>query len=78
MLDLPWILGLVGAISFFTIFETLAFKYPSRYNTLSRVVYDIGSKFPLSIFVMGSFVGGLAVHFFWHWDPTCLSSMHNG
>jgi GcrA cell cycle regulator len=26
-------------------------------------------RWPLSIFIMGTFAGGLAVHFFWHWCP---------
>lgn len=65
----PWIIGLVGAIVFFAVFETLAFKWPDRYGTLSRAVYTIGSRWPLSIWLMGVFAGGLAVHFFWHWCP---------
>ncbi len=64
-----WLVGLVGAIAFFTVVEGYAFRHPDRQNTLSRTVYDIGSKFPLSIWIMGVFAGGLAVHFFWHWCP---------
>jgi len=67
--DLPWILGALGAIAFFSIFETKALNHPDRANTLSHAVYTIGSKWPLSIFIMGMFAGGLAVHFFWHWCP---------
>ena len=68
--DLPWILGAVAAIFFFAYFEHRAFKHPERNNTLSHAVYTIGAKWPLSIFIMGAFVGGLAVHFFWHYCPT--------
>lgn len=64
-----WGLGLCTAIIFFCLIEGLAFKHPERQNTLSRTIYDIGSKFPLSIWIMGMFAGGLAVHFFWHWCP---------
>jgi ABC-type Na+ efflux pump permease subunit len=67
--DLPWILGGLGAIAFFAMFEARAFRHPDRANTLSHAVYTIGSKWPLSIFIMGMFAGGLAVHFFWHWCP---------
>jgi len=61
--DLSWILGALGAIAFFAIFEARGFRHPERQNTLSHAVYTIGSKWPLSIFIMGMFVGGLAVHF---------------
>lgn len=67
--DLPWIIGTLAAILFFAYFETAAFRHPSRYNTLSRFIYTVGSEFPLSIFIMGMFVGGLAVHFWFHWCP---------
>ena len=67
--DLPWIIGAFIAIGFFAYFEARAFRHPQRQNTLSHAVYTIGSKWPLSIFIMGMFAGGLAVHFFWHWCP---------
>jgi len=69
MMNLPWVLGALGAILFFAVFESIAFKHPQRQNTLSMAIYTIGSKWPLSIFLMGMFAGGLAVHFFWHWCP---------
>jgi hypothetical protein len=67
--DLPWIFGALGAIGFFAIFEARAFRHPDRANTLSHAVYTIGSKWPLSIWIMGAFCGSLATHFFWHWCP---------
>lgn len=67
--NLPWILGTLGAIAFFAYFEWRAFKYPTRQNTMSRWIYNMGSNWPLSIFLMGMLCGGLAVHFFWHWCP---------
>lgn len=67
--DMPWIIGTLAAIAFFSHFEARAFRHPDQQNTLSHAVYTIGSKWPLSIFIMGLFVGGLAVHFFWHFCP---------
>lgn len=72
MMDLPWIIGLFAVIAFFAFFEAYAFKHADRVNTLSRWIYDIGSTFPLSIWIMGMFCGGLAVHFFWHWCPDLM------
>jgi hypothetical protein len=67
--DLPWIAGSIIAFLFFCFFEWRAFRHPDRQNTLSRWVYSMGSAFPLSIFLMGFVIGGLAVHFFYHWCP---------
>lgn len=69
MMDTPWILGTLGAIAFFAYFEARAFRHPERQNTLSRFIYNIGSQWPLSIWLMGAFAGGLATHFFWHFCP---------
>lgn len=68
-MNTPWIIGTLLAIAFFAVFEARAFRHPDRQNTLSRFVWFLGQKFPLSIFIMGMFAGGLAVHFFWHWCP---------
>lgn len=65
----PWIYGGIAAIAFFAYFEARAFRHPTRQATLSRFIATIGSKWPLSIWLMGAFAGGLAVHFFWHWCP---------
>lgn len=37
--------------------------------TFSRFIWTIGERWPLFIYLMGFVNGGLAVHFFWHWDP---------
>ena len=37
--------------------------------SFSLYMYTIGSSFPLWIFAWGLLVGGLAVHFLWHWLP---------
>ena len=68
-MDTPWIIGTIGAILFFAYFEARAFKHPDRQNTLSRWIFNLGSNWPLSIWLMGMLAGGLAVHFFWHWCP---------
>jgi hypothetical protein len=64
-----WWIWTVIAIIAFIIGEKYAFDHGNRQNTLSRWIYDIGKTWPLSIFLMGMMIGGLAVHFFWHWCP---------
>lgn len=68
-MNTSWIILTFAAIAAFAWFEARAFRHPDRQNTLSRAVYTIGSQWPLSIWIMGVFCGGLAVHFFWHWCP---------
>lgn len=68
-MNTPWIIGLLIAILFFAYFEWRAFKYPQSQNTLSRAIYNLGSTWPLSIWIMGMFAGSLATHFFWHFCP---------
>lgn len=68
-MNMPWIILTLLAIAAFTVFEAYAFRHPERQNTLSRCIYDLGSKWPLSIWIMGVFAGLLASHFFWHWCP---------
>jgi hypothetical protein len=75
MMNMPWIVGALLAVVFFAYFEWRAFRYPERQNTLSRAIYDLGSKWPLSIFIMGLFAGSLATHFFWHWCPAGSTSI---
>lgn len=67
--NVPWIVGTVMAIAFFIVFEARAFRHPERMNTLSMFIYELGAKWPLSIWIMGVFCGGLATHLFWHWCP---------
>lgn len=56
-MNTPWIVGAVGFLIFFAIFEVRAFRHPDRANTLSRAVYDIGKAWPMSIFLLGLLVG---------------------
>lgn len=69
---LPWIIGLLLAITYFAVFETLAFQHPDRFDTLSHDVSSLGAHWPLAIFLMGFFAGGLACHFFWPWKDNPL------
>jgi len=68
MSSTPWIIGTLAAVAYFSYFEWRAFQ-SNRYKTLSRSIYDLGHHWPLSIFIMGMFAGGLAVHFFWQYCP---------
>ncbi len=70
--NLPWIAGIFVAILFFAWFESAAFAHPERYNTLSHFIATLGAQWPLSIYLMGFFNGGLAVHFFWPWAQNPL------
>lgn len=72
ILDLPWIVLALMAITAFAVFETMGLRHPEHVNTLSRSIYNLGKNWPLSIFLMGMFAGGLAVHFFWHWCPELM------
>lgn len=71
-MNIYWAVALIAAILVFAIGERYAFAHPERQNTLSRAIYNIGESWPLSIFIMGMFAGGLAVHFFWHWCPALM------
>jgi hypothetical protein len=71
-MNTPWIVGAMLAIAFFSYFEARALQHPFRQNTLSRWIYTLGKNWPLSIFLMGMFCGGLAVHFWWHWCPDVM------
>jgi hypothetical protein len=72
-MNLPWILGALGAMAFFAVFEARAFAHPERQNTLSRAIATLGAKWPFSIFLMGMIVGTLAAHFFWAWPTNPLA-----
>lgn len=61
----------VGWVAF-AFFERRGFTNP-KYITLSRAVYQLSEQAPLAIagmyLVVGTFLGGLSVHFLWHWCP---------
>lgn len=71
---LHWLVWAAVSVTFvcgsFGVLETLAW---TDGKTLSRSVYDLSQAWPLSTFMLGHVTGGLtfglAVHFFWHWNP---------
>ena len=67
-----WIVWTFIAIAAFAVGERYAFKHRYRQNTLSMAIATLGEKWPLSIFIMGLFVGILAAHFFWPWAANPL------
>ncbi len=68
-MDLPWIIGITIGLLWFAYFESRAFKHPEKQNTLSRFIWTVGQKWPLSLVLWGMLIGGLSVHFFWNWCP---------
>ena len=72
-MNTPWIIGAIVFVLWFSYFEWRAFKYPVSQNTLSRFVWSVGQKWPLSLVLWGMIVGGLSVHFYWNWAPNCMA-----
>ena len=66
-----WTALLLFNIAVFAIMEGYAVTRtdPEMGLTLSRYIYDAARAWPLLVFVLGQLTGGLAVHFWWHWDP---------
>ena len=48
-------------------FSVLEYRTYTKSNgvTLSHFMARVGSAFPLSLFLWGLFIGGLAAHFWW-------------
>lgn len=67
--DIPWIIGGAVALVFFAIFETRAICRPATRNTLSKFIYGMGRRWPVSIYFAGVGSGLLIVHIFAHWCP---------
>ena len=59
-----WLLALIGS---FAILEGYAII--THHWTLSRFTYNLSVAWPLMPWACGVLVGGLAVHFWWHWSP---------
>lgn len=78
MRDWIWTLWLIAIVVSFAIFEVRAFKFPERQDTLSRFIWNIGQKWPLSLVLFGMLFGGLAVHFYWNWCPALMSPGQGG
>jgi hypothetical protein len=65
-----WPVWLLLIVVSFSVLEGIAFEYAADGPTLSRFIWTIGQKWPLSLVLYGMLFGGLAVHFFWNWDPS--------
>lgn len=74
-MDLYWLAVTVGCLLLFAVLFAIGERYAIKRGkkTLSRWVYDINQAWPLFGFALGLFagllIGGLSVHFFWHWCP---------
>jgi hypothetical protein len=77
-MNTPWIIWLLVIVVSFTFLEAYAFKHPERENTLSRFVWSVGQKWPLSLVLWGMLIGGLSTHFFWNWCPLLMPPGHGG
>lgn len=62
-----WLTIGIGWIILFAIAETYAIA--KREETLSAFVWGVSTAFPPIIFLAGMVIGGLCVHFWWHWCP---------
>jgi len=65
--DLPWLIGIFGAVVFFAIFEARAIWHPDRQNTLSRFIYNIFHGRTITVYFAGLFTALLIVHLFAYW-----------
>lgn len=59
----PWVI----AVAFLLAYEAFALKRGKK--TLSRMMSDWEQAWPFFDVLVGMVVGGLLVHFFWHWCP---------
>jgi hypothetical protein len=69
-----WTVWWVTILVSFACLETYALKHTENGPTLSRFMWTLGSKFPLTIYFAGMLMGGLAVHFWWNWCPALGST----
>jgi hypothetical protein len=82
---LLWPLGILAWLTLgilaFAFMEHKALRTRERPGeiTLSFFTYTLSRKFPLAVFalylVLGMLLGGLSVHFFWHWCPAGSASV---
>ena len=64
---LVWTSWLGFFVASFAVFE--AWALATKGLTLSMFTWHISESWPPIIFVAGMMAGGLAVHFWWHWNP---------
>jgi len=60
---MPWII----AVTLLLGYEFYALAKDKK--TLSRMIYETNNAWPFFSTLVGIVVGGLLVHFFWHWCP---------
>ena len=58
---------LFTALVLFAVPEYIALSHGGP--TFSLFMWTMAERFPLWTFLWGMLVGGLAVHFLWHWNP---------
>lgn len=63
-MDTPWMWGIFVAFIFFVMIEARALLFPEQHDTLSIFIRKIAARYPISIYIMGVFSGGLAIHLF--------------
>jgi hypothetical protein len=66
-LSIIWPALLLSWVLSFAIFETVALTHNGL--TLSMFTWQVSEAWPPIIWLCGVLVGGLAVHFWWHWNP---------
>ena len=64
-----WGWAIILIVITLTLLGVEAFTLITGRLTLSRFIWETSEAWPLFIYLMGFVNGGLAVHFFWHWDP---------
>jgi hypothetical protein len=64
-----WVWALILAGGSILLLGVEAFSLLTDRLTLSRFIWETSEAWPLFIYLMGFVNGGLAVHFFWHWNP---------
>ena len=62
-----WVVWLLMIVVTFATLEAYAVKHDDP--TLSEFMWWIGTEWPLILVVYGVLFGGLAVHFWWQFDP---------
>jgi hypothetical protein len=62
-----WPAWLISFVLVFAFFETVALAKNGL--TLSMFTWHVSEAWPPIIWVCGVIVGGLTVHFWWHWAP---------
>lgn len=68
-----WAAFTAAWLAVFAVLEWQAFR--TNTLTLSHWVHDLNTEWPILTFIVGAVVGGLAVHFYWHWMPAGAKSV---